>query len=398
MNDIVNITPGITLWSLILLVEIGLGFILLYFLIRVSTKLKWYLPLAVYVVLVIIESYSEFLLQTNYIIYTPHFLYVCEPFYLLVGPSIYLYARGQEYQKLKFFKSDLLFIAPFLLSILTYIPFYALTAEEKMLEYMQYGDLDTDIENFIWEWIFLVSLNFTFFAVALRRFQNYNEKIKALYSDIQKKDFKLTQLLIKLCMVIYAMELVSVLLSYYDLPFSLVLYNLYDIFQVVILILIGYDALTSLKNSEEIQKGWQKIHMEEGQSLVLPIKYANSNLTHEQSSEIKTKIEEYMEKHEPYLNSQMRVKDLAEQTEISSHQISQVLNESFQQNFYEFVNTYRVRKAKTLLDDPKNESLTFTAIGFDAGFNSKTTFYNAFKKETGTTPAQYKSRLNNSGN
>ncbi len=393
MNEIVNITPGITLWSLILLIEIGFGFILLFFLVRVCTKLKWYLPLVAYVILVMLDCSSEFLLQTGYIIYVPHLLYINEPLNMLVGLTIYLYARGQEFQSLKTGKFDLYLFTPFVLSLLTYIPFYFLSAEEKIIEFQQFGELDADIENFVWEWIFLVIVNFSFLAAALLRFRNYNEKIKTLYSDIQKRGFHLTQVLIKLCMTVYILELISVYLSYYELPFNIELYNVYDIIQLVILILIGYDALKSYKHSASIKKEWEKIHLESGGNIVDAIKYARSNLTQEQSDEIKLKIESYMEEHEPYLHSQLRIKDLADQTEISSHQISQVLNESFQQNFYEFVNTYRVKKAKTLLEDPKNESLTFSAIGFDAGFNSKTTFYNAFKKVTGTTPAQYKSRL-----
>lgn len=382
--------PEITIWNFILLAEIVFGFILLLFLLKVSTKLNWYLPLAIYVLLVMIDCYAEFLLQTGYIVNTPHFLYVNEPLNILIGPAIYLYARSQEYQRLKFAKSDIYFLVPFLLSLLTYIPTYMLSAEDKIMEYQNFGTLESDVENFVWEWIFLVSITFTFLAVALKRFRNYTEKIKTLYSDIQKKDFQLTRLLIKLCMAIYSIELLSVFLSYYELPLSIELYNVYDIVQLIILVLIGYDALTSLKNSEEIRKGWQKIHLEEGQSLIQPIKYANSNLTPEQSLDIKIKVQEYMENHEPYLESQMRIKDLAKQTGISSHQISQVLNESFNQNFYEFINSYRVKKAIALMEDQANSSLTFSAIGFEAGFNSKTTFYEAFKKTTGTTPAQYK--------
>ncbi|HYQ57732.1 MAG TPA: helix-turn-helix domain-containing protein [Draconibacterium sp.] len=381
--------PNITIWNIILLAEIGFGLILLAFLLRVSLKLHWYIFLAIYVALVIMDSYSELLLQTGYIVHFPHFLYVCEPLNILIGPSIYLYARSQEYQRLRFAKYDIFFLVPFIFSLMVYIPFYFESAEEKIMEYEQFGDLEADVENFVWEWIFLVGITFTFLAVALKRFKNYKEKIKALYSDIQKKDFQLTQLLIKLCMAIYAIELASVFLTYYELPFNIELYNLYDLIQLLILVLIGYDALTSLNNSDEIRKGWEKIRMEEGQSIVQPIKYAGSKLSNKESLKIRTKIERHMQEHEPYLDSQMRIKDLAEQTGISSHQISQVLNETFQQNFFEFVNYYRVQKAKVLIKEQTKSSLTYSAIGYEAGFNSKTTFYEAFKKATGTTPARY---------
>ncbi|WP_321374313.1 helix-turn-helix domain-containing protein [uncultured Draconibacterium sp.] len=385
--------PDITIWNLILLAEIGFGFILLLFLLKVSTKLNWYLPLAIYVLLVMIDCYSEFLFQTGNIVNTPHLLYASEPFNLLAGPMIYLYARSQEYQRFKWIKTDFLLLTPSIISLLVYIPTYTMSAADKILEYQNYGTLESDVENFVWEWIFLVSINVTFFAGALQRFKNYNDKIKTLYSNIKNADLRITQILIRLCIAIYILELVAVFLTYYELPFNNESYNLYDIFQLIVLVLIGYDAFRTYKHSATIKQEWQRIHLEDGQNIIQPIKYANSNLTPEQSAEIKAKLQMYMEKHEPYLESQMRIKDLAEQTGISSHQISQVLNESFNQNFFEFVNCYRVKKAKALIEDPTNAPLTLTAIGFEAGFNSKTTFYEAFKKATGTTPAQYKQNL-----
>nr|WP_319999828.1 helix-turn-helix domain-containing protein [uncultured Draconibacterium sp.] len=382
--------PEVTIWNLILLIEIGFGFILLLFLLKVSTKLNWYLPLAIYVLLVMIDCYAEFLLQTGYIVNTPHFLFVNEPLNILVGPMIYLYARSQEFQRFRLFKTDLLLLTPFLASLLVYLPIYTMSAADKINEYQQYGELQSDVENYVWEWIFLVSINVTFFAAALRRFRNYNEKIKTLYSNIKNTDLRITQILIRLCIAIYTLELFSVFLTYYELPFNTELYNVYDIVQLIVLVLIGYDAVSTYKFSATIKQEWKKIHLEEGQNINQPIKYASSTLTNKQSAKLKKQIERYMDEHEPYLQSQIRIKDLADLTGISSHQISQVLNESFNQNFYEFINTYRVKKAISLIEDPKNLSLTFSAIGFEAGFNSKTTFYEAFKKTTGTTPAQYK--------
>ncbi|WP_320112254.1 helix-turn-helix domain-containing protein [Draconibacterium orientale] len=386
--------PEITIWNFVLLAEIAFGFILLLFLLKVSTKLNWYFPLAIYVLLVMIDCYSEFLFHTGYVINTPHLLYASEPFNLLAGPMIYLYARSQEYQRFKLIKTDLLLLIPSIISLLVYIPTYTMSAADKILEYQHYGTLEADVKNYIWEWIFLVSINVTFFAAALQRFKNYNEKIKTLYSNIENADLRITQILIRLCIVIYTLELAAVFLTYYELPFNNELYNLYDIFQFVVLVLIGYDAFRTYKHSATIKQEWQRIHLEDGQSINQPIKYANSTLTPKQSAALKEKLEAYMDKHEVYLEPQIRIKDLADLTGISSHQISQVLNESFNQNFYEFINTYRVKKAIALIQDPQNSALTFSAIGYEAGFNSKTTFYEAFKKATGTTPAQYKSNHN----
>jgi AraC-like DNA-binding protein len=78
-------------------------------------------------------------------------------------------------------------------------------------------------------------------------------------------------------------------------------------------------------------------------------------------------------------------------TGVNSHQISQVINDVFNKNFYEFVNAYRVNEAIRILNNRKYINYTYSAIGFEAGFNSKSAFYNSFKRETGKTPAQYRS-------
>ena len=61
-----------------------------------------------------------------------------------------------------------------------------------------------------------------------------------------------------------------------------------------------------------------------------------------------------------------------------------------QEVFLVFSNGYRVEEAKRLLTDPKFENYSVLSVGFEAGFNSKTTFNTVFKKLTGLTPREYK--------
>jgi len=68
-----------------------------------------------------------------------------------------------------------------------------------------------------------------------------------------------------------------------------------------------------------------------------------------------------------------------------------VINRRFEQNFFEFINKYRVAEAKKLLEDPDHAQSTMIDIMADAGFNSKATFNTFFKKLVGSTPSQYRS-------
>ena len=60
------------------------------------------------------------------------------------------------------------------------------------------------------------------------------------------------------------------------------------------------------------------------------------------------------------------------------------------QNFYDFINNYRINFAKNLLNNPADDKMTVLEILYEAGFNSKSAFNVAFKKETGVTPSQFR--------
>jgi AraC-like DNA-binding protein len=74
---------------------------------------------------------------------------------------------------------------------------------------------------------------------------------------------------------------------------------------------------------------------------------------------------------------------------ISIHDLSYLLNEAFGMNFFRFINLYRIEEAKQLMISEKYRHLNILGIAYSAGFNSKTTFNTAFKKETGVSPSQF---------
>ncbi|MHC8949890.1 helix-turn-helix domain-containing protein [Sphingobacterium hungaricum] len=107
-------------------------------------------------------------------------------------------------------------------------------------------------------------------------------------------------------------------------------------------------------------------------------------------NKLKEDLLKLMEDELPYLDSELNLFKLSDKLGISSHQLSYVLNEGFGENFFNFVNKYRVEKAKELLTNPTYDHLNMVAIGYDAGFNSKTAFNTTFKKMTSLTPTEYK--------
>ena len=123
------------------------------------------------------------------------------------------------------------------------------------------------------------------------------------------------------------------------------------------------------------------------------MKYANSSLKSEESEELWKQITKVMDEDKAYRNSTFRLNDLAKKTGKSLHHISQIINQRQEVSFSDFVNQYRVGEAKSLLGSPRADEITILAIALEVGFNSKTAFYNSFKKITGKTPSAFKKGL-----
>lgn len=92
-----------------------------------------------------------------------------------------------------------------------------------------------------------------------------------------------------------------------------------------------------------------------------------------------------------YQDANLKINDLARHINITSHQLSQLLNDNLGKSFSTYINEYRIREACQLISCSGH--LTFEAIGYEVGYNSKSTFYAAFRKITATTPALYKENL-----
>ena len=94
-----------------------------------------------------------------------------------------------------------------------------------------------------------------------------------------------------------------------------------------------------------------------------------------------------------FLKNDLKIGDVAEKINLPVYYVSQVINEKLGKNFYDFINEYRVDEAKKRFADTKYDYMTILAVGFDSGFNSKTAFYSAFKRNTGMIPSEFKKHL-----
>lgn len=119
-------------------------------------------------------------------------------------------------------------------------------------------------------------------------------------------------------------------------------------------------------------------------------KYKNSGLNKQKSEQVILKLKRLMEAEELYLQSDISLLTLSEKLNETPHNVSQALNESLQSNFYDYINSARILRAKELLRAPEYRKLAIIDVAYQVGFNSKTSFNNSFKKYANQTPSQFR--------
>jgi AraC-like DNA-binding protein len=122
-------------------------------------------------------------------------------------------------------------------------------------------------------------------------------------------------------------------------------------------------------------------------------KYLGSTLTPSQIEEYKKQLVALLRIDKPFLNPQISLADLSEKLSVSTKHLSQIINQSFNKSFFDFINSYRIQEVQQILKESKDDKLTVLEAMYQAGFNSKSSFNTAFKKETGLTPTEFRQMI-----
>lgn len=112
-------------------------------------------------------------------------------------------------------------------------------------------------------------------------------------------------------------------------------------------------------------------------------------LTQNQVDEFKTKVIAIIQERKLFLNPSLTLTDLSSEVGLGIHELSYVINNGLNKNFYNLINEMRVEEAKKILLTEKMKHSDLMGVAIEAGFNSKTTFYTTFKKLTGKTPTDF---------
>ena len=112
-------------------------------------------------------------------------------------------------------------------------------------------------------------------------------------------------------------------------------------------------------------------------------------LTREKRDQILALIEEYFETAKPYLKHGYSLRNLSEDLDVAYTYLSFIINREYGLNFNDFINKYRIKYLRSLMESPDAHMYTLEGLANQAGFSSRSTFYRAFQKTTGKMPSAF---------
>jgi AraC-like DNA-binding protein len=319
------------------------------------------------------------------------YLVLLDPFPILSGPMIYLYVRS--FKEVITWQKAWPHLVLFGLYVILDINLFFSFAGKFPMERIVPVEIVHHPSSIIRVLIRLIQM-ITYFFLAGRALTVYQKSINHLFSDTSKISLNWVRWLINgyLFLVLLMAVLYSMILSFPEQFHWIIMINTAAV--TPYLYIFTFKAVTQptlwqlqRMKMEEVE---EEIRIVEGQESEAAEKNQKPSLGAEKTNEIIERTNSLMEVDRVFLQAELTLQELADKLEMPAYQVSQAINEGLKKTFYDLVNGYRVEEAKRLLTDSLDRKIL--AVGFDSGFNSKTTFNTVFKKFTGYTPSEFRDR------
>jgi len=305
------------------------------------------------------------------------------PLMFLFGPSIYFYTVLLTRQRVRFAPKDAWHLTPSLLSFLLLLPFYLQSTGEKLNILSTFESNGPPIGLSI-TWGLECLHVIIYLLLTIVTLKNYQVEIQSSFSSLEKINLKWLRNLILGNIAVWTIYSIIFLVMVFNFSPS-VYFMSYYAFGLAISILVYGIGYFGLRQPEIFANATFNMLSEDNQP-----KYHKTSLSTEQSLDYHKKLKCYMEAEQPYKNPKLNLRQLSHSLNIPSHHLSQVINDRIGLNFFDFVNSYRIKEATRLLSDSQKSEYTIIELAYESGFNSKSTFNSAFKRFAGSTPTEFR--------
>ncbi len=300
----------------------------------------------------------------------PHLFALDNSLTLLIFPLLYIYIKSYLDEEFRIIYRNLIHFIPFIAYLVILSPFFFQSTEDKA--FLIKEGLPIWVESVIYYcnvFVIVQGLIYTIFSIKIL------VELRLIY---QVKWFRH---MIIVNTILWITGTTASILGELNFESPIDPFIFYYIIITILFIRSGYFSI----------KYPELIFVEKNQKfeyLKQASKPHKTTLVAKDKNDLK-KIIEYLEIEKPFLNNELSLADLVENTTFTKHRISELLNSGLNKSFYDVINDYRVKEAIKLLDEGKYKEFTLEHISEQSGFNSKATFYRSFKKAVGETPSSY---------
>ena len=328
----------------------------------------------------------------------PHFFGIGYQTPWVFGPLVYLYARAASDCAWRFRWRDAGHFVPVVVTTLVMAPFYAMSGPEKIAlwERMRGGALPGLI-GVIDPFKYVSGVTYSAATVILVRRHRF--RIERSYANTDRINLRWLQWLAAAAAAIWLLAVVLKLGGFagplrdahLSLAMALLIYGIGyaglrqpEIFR--------FDAASTAPPEPTVASSPASPPAQSSFDNPSP-RYDRSGLGDGEAERLEQSLKQVMDADCPWKESELTLADLAARLDTTPHKLSEVLNSRVGETFYDFVNSYRVRDVQRRITAGEARTRKMLALAFDAGFASKSTFNQVFKKHTSQTPSDYRAAV-----
>lgn len=346
----------------------------------------------------IVDKSSIIINKLHFVIYTPRTLSIL--------PLIYLYVLNLNRYKPFFSFRNYGHLLPAFVFMLLFSKIFieSFTESKAAIEYIdKVYNYEVPYYKYVsyvfWEGLQRIQV-VVYIVLIFKEIKKYKIRLRNEFSEVDRKSL----IWIKYLLVYIVVAGILFFSFYFFFDFGkYVNMIIHKIFFISLLIYMGYHAIRQKEEyailAEHDKKYIVKIPVEkndEKQENVKSIEAKSqvSMLDDELSKKVLQKLVDLMKEEKLYTKPGVTLNDISEKIDASKQNISAVINNELDMNFYKYINSLRIEEACVLLKDPAYVNHTIEGVAIEVGFKSKSSFNQAFKNIVGKTPSEFRDTKN----